>query len=394
MEKLVLKKVARFFRDLFSARKIQRIWTKDWVLKFVSLLLATVLWYFVGGEDTVDKNVTVPIEIINLPRDLVISNQFKKDIEVTVSGPRSVITEMTNRAVTRQINLSNATPGTNVVENDNDSIPVPRGITVLRIQPSSIILSLDKLIQKQFQVMPVTTGDVAAGYELEQMNMSPDVITITGPQTILSHVDALLTDIIDINGMKDSRQLQVPLDLDSTIVDLIGETSVTADIVIQPKMVERKINSIPVEAYVGGAKREVAPKTVDVIARIPVLLIRQGKDINTLFSVGAVADDDSAEFLDVSVVPGEDIELPVEVVSVIPKAVKLVGTNESSKTKKSRSKQEKEKAVKVVPQAETVSDAVLPEESASEIDDTIDLEQGETDVKTISVRKNKIKHTD
>jgi hypothetical protein len=393
MEKLVLEKAARFFRDLFSARKLQRIWTKDWVLKFVSLLLATVLWYFVGGEDTVDKNVTVPIEIINLPRDLVISNQFKKDIEVTVSGPRSVITEMTNRAVTRQINLSNATPGTNVVENDIDSIPVPRGITVLRIQPSSIILSLDKLIQKQFQVMPVTTGDVAAGYEFKELNMSPDAITITGPQTILSHVDALLTDVIDINGMKDSRQFQVPLDLDSTIVDLIGETSVTADIVIHPKMVEKKINNIPVEAVVGGTEREVAPKTVDIIARIPVLLIRQGKDINTLFSVTAIAEDDSVDFVDVSVAPSEDTDLPAEIVSVIPKAVKLVGFNESTK-KKSRPEQKKEKVVKQAPEPAKVIDNAAHEESEAEIDDTTVLESTESDVKTISVRKNKIKHTD
>ncbi len=393
MEKLVLDKVARFFRDLFSARKMERIWTKDWVLKFVSLLLATVLWYFVGGEDTVDKNVTVPIEIINLPRDLVISNQFKKDIEVTVSGPRSVITEMTNRAVTRQINLSNATPGTNVVENDNDSIPVPRGITVLRIQPSSIILSLDKLIQKQFQVMPVTTGDVAAGYEFEQMNMTPDVITITGPETILSHVDALLTETIDLNGMKDSRQFQVPLDLDSTIVDLIGETSVTADIVIHPKMIEKKLNSIPVEAVVGGSKREVAPKNVDIIARIPVLLIRQGRDIKTMLSVTAIADDDSADFLDVSVAPSEDIDLPIEIVSVIPKAVKLVGAHEASK-KKAKPAPSKEKVVNQAPLPVKPMDTNEQEESEAELDDTTGLEQDNSEVKTISVRKNKIIHTD
>ena len=49
---------------------------KNWVLKFLSLLFALFLWYFVVGEDKVDMTVTIPVEIVNLPRDLIISNQF------------------------------------------------------------------------------------------------------------------------------------------------------------------------------------------------------------------------------------------------------------------------------------------------------------------------------
>ncbi len=324
MEKLVLKGVVRFFRALFSARKWQKVWNKDWVLKLVSVLLATLLWSFVGGEDVVDKNVMVPVEIINLPRDLVISNQFKKEIEVTVSGPRSLIQDMTNKAVARQINLSNATPGTNVIENDNKSIPVPRGITVLRIQPTTIILSLDKLIQKQFDITPVTSGVVSAGFDLENLVMNPDVITITGPETILSQAEALMTDVIDIHGMTESKQIQIPLDLEPSFIDLIGETSVTADITVRPKMVEKKISKVVVDASIGGSRREVAPETVDVIVKIPVLLLHDGIDVKKLFSVTAIESEEGGEFLKVSVIPHEDGQLPLEVVSIIPQAVKLV----------------------------------------------------------------------
>lgn len=324
MEKLVLNSLLRFFRAMFSAKKWQRIWSKEWVLKVISLVLATLLWFFVGGEDIVDKNVMVPIDIINLPRDLVISNQFKKEIEVTVSGPRSAIQEMANRAVSRQINLSNATPGTNVIENDNTSIPVPRGVTVLRIQPTSIILSLDKLIQKQFPVTPVTSGDVAAGFEMEKLVMNPDVITITGPETILSQADELMTEIIDINGLKESKNSQVPLDLEPSFVDLIGQTSVTAEVTVQPKMVEKKISKVNVEAFLAGEPRDVAPKTADVILRVPVLLLKDQKDLKQLFTLSADETADQSGFLRLNVVPNEKNALPIQVVSVIPQAVKLV----------------------------------------------------------------------
>jgi len=324
MEKLVLNSILQFGRALFSAKKWQRIWSKEWVLKFISLVLATMLWWFVGGEDIVDKNVMVPIEIINLPRDLVISNQFKKEIEVTLSGPRSAIQEMANKAVARQINLSTATPGTNVIENDNSSIQVPRGVTVLRIQPTSIILSLDKLIQKQFPVTPVTSGDVAAGFVMERLVMNPDVINITGPETILTQADELMTEIIDLNGLKESKNAQVPLDLEPSFIDLIGQSSVTAEITVKPKMVEKKISKVHIEAFLAGEVREVAPTTAEVILRVPVLLLRDHKDLKKLFTLTAEESADAGGYLKLKVVPDEKNELPIEVVSIIPQAVKLV----------------------------------------------------------------------
>lgn len=330
MEKLVLKSFVQFIRDLFSLRRLQRLGSRDWVLKFASLILATMLWYFVGGEDIVDKNVMMPIEIINLPRDLVISNQFKKEIEVTVSGPRSVLKDMENRSVTRQINLSNATPGTNVIENDNKAIQVPRGVTVLRIQPSTIILSLDKLIQESFKIMPVTTGDVAAGYDLVKMQMNPDQITITGPATVLSQTDVLLTEIIDVNGLSAPKQLQVPLDLDPAIVDLIGETSVTAEIDIRPRMVQKRISKVPVIGYVAGELREVDPPQVEILANVPVLLMRKNANLHQLFSVTAVGDSATEDELPVIAVPRQDVQLPIEVISVKPEAVTLVKSAEES----------------------------------------------------------------
>jgi len=304
--------------------------SKDLVLKFISLVLAVVLWYFVGGEDRVDKNVMIPIEIINLPRDLVISNQFKKEIEVTVSGPRSLILEMTSKAITRQVDLSAATPGTMVIENDNDHIPVPRGITVQRVQPSSIILSLDKLIQKQFPVTARTVGKVADGYYVKLLKMDPDVITITGPLTILSQFDELFTKAINLDGVKQSVQLQVPLELEPAIVELIGETSVTADLTVGLETVTKTLDEMVVNVQVDGIKREVKPKKVKVTAAIPLLLLQKNVDPKDLITVTASkqANDD---MLQVQAIPKSEVELPIEILSIIPSTVSLINA-ESTKT--------------------------------------------------------------
>ncbi len=309
------------------------LFSKEWLLKFISLVLAVGLWYYVGGEDRVDKIVMIPIEIINLPRDLVISNQFKKEIEVTVSGPRSMILDMTSRAITRQVDLSSATPGTMVIENDTNHIPVPRGITVQRVQPSSIILSLDKLIQKQFPVSARTVGKVPDGYYLQKIKMDPDVITITGPLTILSQFDELYTKTINLDGMKRSSHRQVPLQLEPAIVELIGETSVTADLMIGLETVTKTLEEKLVNVIVAGEQRQVKPDIVKVTAKIPKILLTKDVDPKSLIVVTAIKQE-GEEQLKVQVNPRADVELPIEILSIIPGKVSLVGesTKQVNKT--------------------------------------------------------------
>ena len=313
-----------FFANLIERKKLTRLLSEDWLLKFVSLVLAIILWYFVGGEDRIDKNVMVPIEIINLPRDLVISNQFKKEIEVTVSGPRSLILEMANRAVTRQVDLSTATPGTMVIENDNKHIPVLRGITVQRVQPSSIILSLDKLIQKQFPVEARTIGRVAHGYSVKSLKTDPEIITIAGPYTTLSQVDHFFTKVISLDGVKQSMQLQVPLQLDPSIVELIGETSVTADLIVGLETVAVTFDGLKVGAEVAGQKWEVQPDHVKVVANVPKLLLDEKVSLKTLLSAVAVKKEGEA-ILKVKIIPRADLNVPIEIVALIPDTVRLVG---------------------------------------------------------------------
>lgn len=316
----------QLLRSIFGVKKLANFLSKDWLLRFISLSLAVLLWVFVGGEERVDKNVMVPVEIINLPRDLVISNQFKKEIEVTVSGPRSLILEMSQKMVTRQVDLSAATPGSMVIENTNKHIPVSRGITVQRVQPSSIILSLDKLIQRQYPVSARTVGIVANGYYIKSLKTEPAAITITGPQTTLSQFEELYTKAINLTGVKQSAQLQVPLELEPAIVELIGETSVTADLSIDLKTETRSMKAMKVHVSIDGLVRQVEPSTVRVTANIPKLLLQNGADPQSLLSVTAIQQDDD-ETMKISVIPKADVEFPIEVLSIIPQTVRLVDEN-------------------------------------------------------------------
>ncbi len=280
MEKLANKQIKSNYRP----PKLS--WRKDWLIKLISLFFAVFLWYFVAGEDRVDMNVKIPVEIVNMPRDLIISNQFKNILEVTVSGPRSLIREISRRDISRSIDLSDAKPGNIIIDNKPNSISFPRGITVLRIQPSHIILLLDKLIQKNLPIKAVTKGKPPREYELKRIILTPDHINISGPRNIIDKHQNLPTKPININGLEQEVTRQIYLNIPPEVVNLIGSPSVTAHIIIKEKLVEREINklTITVIGLAKGKKAVLKPRVVRIKARIPMLVDKSTLKARQLFT--------------------------------------------------------------------------------------------------------------
>jgi YbbR domain-containing protein len=277
----------------------------NWHLKLISLIIGSCLWYFVAGEDQVDMTILVPLEVLNLPADLIISNQYKKDIEVTVRGPRRMIQNLRNQNITRPVDLSRAQPGTEVIKNTASSISLPKGIGVLRLQPTSITLLLDELIEKTFPINPVTDGEVADGYFLSELTLSPDELTITGPRTILESRSALTTTVINLRSLGKSVTLHVNLDLVTAFTRLIGETVVTATMEVQEKMLTITVETIPINVREASIPITTEPESVRVTASVPENLIRDTPEPAMLFRASVTTE-----------TPLVDRVLPVTVQSV------------------------------------------------------------------------------
>jgi len=261
-------------------------WSKDWFIKLISLLFAVFLWYFVSSEDRVDMNVQIPVEIVNLPRDLIISNPYKTTLDVTASGPRGLIRKI-SQGITRSIDLSKATPGNTVIANDVDSITVPRGINVLRVNPTHITLSLDRLIQKDLPVKAITSGKLPEEYELAAITITPERLQVAGPQTVLTRETVLSTTSIELTGVTASTSRQVALDLRPELAELIGDPIVTAKIELRDTMVEREINKVTLTStgLLPTQSARLTPSRLTLKALMPMALAKkQAKTLDDLFT--------------------------------------------------------------------------------------------------------------
>lgn len=133
--------------------------SRHWLLKVLSLIIGASLWYFVVGEDRVDLTVTIPLELRNLPSNLVIANQYKKEIEVSLSGSRRMIQELRQlKTSPYPVDLGKGGTGRPGDQKRGGVGFRCRAASVQRVQPANITLLVGRLVQKGFYHHPGDQG--------------------------------------------------------------------------------------------------------------------------------------------------------------------------------------------------------------------------------------------
>ena len=144
--------------------KIKRAFTENLPLKALSLLIAIILWAVVSGERNEEWSYPVPLDIINQPEDLIITNNVPGTLDLRLQGSHSFIKGLNPKDLAVQIDTSMATRGSNIYYITPDLISTPRGATVTRINPSYITLDIEKLARKQVSLMADLTGKPTADF--------------------------------------------------------------------------------------------------------------------------------------------------------------------------------------------------------------------------------------
>jgi YbbR domain-containing protein len=189
---------------------------KNWPSKLLALFLAVVMWYFVVGEERAEVGLTVPLVLINIPRDLIVVTHVTHGIEIRVNGPRSLVRE-----------------GTVAFSITSEGIPLPRGVKITRINPTQVTVILQKLMTKGILVQPRINGKPETGYVIESIGISPERVEITGPEKVVEKIDQLFTKPVEIGGATSHVKQRTYLDFRNLQIYLVKDVPLEVEVKIK-----------------------------------------------------------------------------------------------------------------------------------------------------------------
>ncbi|MEZ4598656.1 MAG: CdaR family protein [Syntrophotaleaceae bacterium] len=185
--------------------------TENWVLKLLSLAFALVLWFFVMGEQRLERSYLVPLELMNMPVGMMVANDIPSRIEVRISGPRTLLMNLHPEDIGISVDLKGLRPGLTTFKRLEERLNLPGPLKVTRLSPSYIDVRLDRVITKSVPVKVRLAGNPAKGYRVVRAVSDPANATIEGAKSELEKVEMVLTDEVELEGATEDLKTAISL---------------------------------------------------------------------------------------------------------------------------------------------------------------------------------------
>lgn len=184
---------------------------ENWKIKVLALGCALILWFYVMGERRLEVGYAVPIELKNVPQGMVVTSDLPRSIDIRLSGPRTLLSDLNEKDVVINVDLIGLKPGMTTFDRLDEHLRLPRGIRATRISPSFVEVKLEKVVEKIVPLRARLAGELAKGYQLAAIDIFPDRVVVQGAEGEIANVNEVMTERIDIHGIKRNLELSVPL---------------------------------------------------------------------------------------------------------------------------------------------------------------------------------------
>lgn len=206
-------------------------------LKIASLFFAIILWFYItpiSMRDTLEVSYVLPLELKNIPENMMVLGKFQDRINVRLRGRQSVLRVTDPDQLSVSLDLSNVKTGEKFYPIDNSNIIFPPGtnMDVIRIEPNKIKIDVVKLLKKDVRVQINIKGRPASGYKVQGISISPPHIIVEGPENDVRSLSVLEGPAVDIAGRKRSFSKEIKIDTPLHNVRITGERVVTVDVEI------------------------------------------------------------------------------------------------------------------------------------------------------------------
>lgn len=184
---------------------LKEFFFKNKILKIMAITFAIALWILVEGEKRTEVGFLIPLEFRSLPKDMVIIGEPVREVEVRILASKTVISKLSPAQLAASIDLSAAKPGINNFIVASRDIKTPKGVEIIKANPSSILVHLEAIVSKLVQVRVKLSGSAAAGFSVKGISVEPDSVAVFGTPGQLKDINAIYTASMDISGIKEDK---------------------------------------------------------------------------------------------------------------------------------------------------------------------------------------------
>ena len=200
-----------FYRQHFPQRKkyfLLDFLAGHYLEKFLALLIAGTMWFSLGHRiATIRRDFVVPLEYRNLASDRIIAEPKPKDVDVTFSGVERAFNLFEPKELKLSLDMSGVKDGENKFFLTKDLINTPAGLSIINIDPDTVTLTVNRMVNVSVPIEVKTKGHPASGVVISAIKVDPQKLPVTVSSAVPTDKIAISTEEIDLKSVSDSTVL-------------------------------------------------------------------------------------------------------------------------------------------------------------------------------------------
>ena len=295
-------------------RDLQRLtapFRRNITAKLFAAVFGFALWFFVNAGKRETQVFQFPIELRKIPAQTVLVNRDRADtVAVKLNGPGALLASLDSQRSPIALDLSEVGPGQETrIKIRDEMIHVPRGVRVLDVEPSRVLIHLEELRETTVPVHLARTGEPAAGYKIETVKLVPAEVAVSGPASAVERLKAIETEPLDVGGLNRPVERMVALVRGEPLLS-IAPQRVTVHLEVEQILASREIRDLEVEVRNVERPFKLSPGRVSLTVRGPQEMVHGLRLGNGSVYVDGAAYGPGEHRLEVEVVlpPGVEVE--------------------------------------------------------------------------------------
>lgn len=198
--------------------------TSNWSLRVLSLFLALTVWFVVSAprrESVSERAFAVPLSLVGMPRDLVITTSIPDSVSVRLRGRVSDLRSLSSQNLEVPLDLRTLVAGEISITIRPQLINVPPQVEVISIDPNKLRFRVEQVRQKIVPIRPFLVGQPPAGFTIGDATLSPDHALVSGPASQIRTLSEVATERIIMTARTETFSQSVAVVSDSSLIRII-----------------------------------------------------------------------------------------------------------------------------------------------------------------------------
>ena len=247
-----------------------RLVTENWHLKLAALALSVFLWALVQTEPLSQETFSaVPIAVTVYDTAWTLSRApSPSTVELRLGGPAGEIIRLARDGTSLQIPISAVGSRDSTVQVQREWVQLGQraGVTVESVSPPVVDLSFEPAASTTVPLVLRTRGELAEDLALSSpLVLSPEIVTVRGPESTLSGLDALPVEPFDLEQVRESGIYRLGVDTTGLGGARVEPSEAVMGVRVEP-LEERVLGGVEVRADPPPGQPEVTvePQTIQL----------------------------------------------------------------------------------------------------------------------------------